>query len=183
MQDQLSFYLTFLGPAVSDEHVTWGRQVLRVRSYLTQAPPPVEFVTSVRCVVMHDDTVLVVHDPDEIHIIPGGRRNPGETLVQTALREVREETGWTVTGLRQLGVKHFQHLSPKAANHAYPFPNFLQLIYLAEALCYDAAAIEDDGYELSAEFHPVTSTTIRTLRMSDRHFLAAARRVSALAQV
>jgi ADP-ribose pyrophosphatase YjhB (NUDIX family) len=57
--------------------------------------------------------VLVVRDPHEIHILPGGRRAHGETFEQTAVREVREETGWNVGDLHLLGVKHFHHLSPK----------------------------------------------------------------------
>jgi 8-oxo-dGTP pyrophosphatase MutT (NUDIX family) len=177
LRDHLSLYLASLGAPVCEEYVTWGRQVLRVQSYVGDAQPPVEYVTSVRCVVLHGDQVLVVRDPDELHILPGGRREREEHFEQTAIREVAEETGWLVGALRLVGVKHFYHLSPKPARHPYPFPVFLQLVYTGSPLRYDAAVREANGWELSAEFVAVTSATISTLRMSDRHFLSAARRL------
>jgi 8-oxo-dGTP pyrophosphatase MutT (NUDIX family) len=178
LRDHLSLYLASLGAPVCEEYVTWGRQVLRVQSYVGDADPPVEYVTSVRCIVLRGDQVLVVRDPEELHIIPGGRRERDESFEQTAMREVSEETGWLVGNLRLVGVKHFYHLSPKPARHPYPFPVFLQLIYTGEPLRYDAAARESNGWELGAEFVAITSSTISTLRMSDRHFLTAARRLT-----
>jgi hypothetical protein len=53
----------------------------------------------------------------------------------------------------------------------------LQLIYLGYALTYDAQAKEVDGWELASTFQPITSSAVSTLRLSDRHFLTAARRI------
>lgn len=177
--DRLSLYLASLGAPVCQESATWGGQVLRVQSHIGSGDPPAEFVTSVRSVVLRGDQVLLVRDPDELHIIPGGRRAPGETFEQTAIREVGEETGWLVDDLRLLGVKYFQHLSPKPPRYPHPYPVFLQLIYVGRAQRYCAALKEGDGWELGAEFVPVTGATISTLRLSERHFLAAARRAMA----
>lgn len=179
LRDQLSLYLASLGAPVCEEFVTWGRQVLRVQSYLGEGDPPAEYVTSVRCVVLRGDQVLVVRDPEELHIIPGGRRERDETFEQTAIREVLEETGWQVGALRLVGVKHFYHLSPKPLRYPYPFPVFLQLIYTGQPLRHDPQARESNGWELGAEFVSITSSTIQALRMSDRQFLSAARRMMA----
>lgn len=177
--DRLSLYLASLGAPVCQESATWGGQVLRVQSYVGSGDPPAEFVTSARCVVLRGDQVLVVRDPDDLHIIPGGRCAPGESFEQTAVREVGEETGWLVDDLRLIGAKHFQHLSPKPPRYPHPYPIFLQLIYAGRAQRYCAELKEVEGWELGAEFVPVTGPTVGTLRLSERHFLAAARRVMA----
>ncbi len=50
-------------------------------------------------IIAPDDAVfLLQHDDEEIGVhwaTPGGGLNPGETPAESALRELREETGWT----------------------------------------------------------------------------------------
>lgn len=176
LSDQLSLYLTLLGGPVCEEVVDWDRQVLRMRSYLSQRPPPAEFVTSVRAVVLQGAQVLAVRNPREVHILPGGRIAAGERFEQAAVRAIREETGWTVEHFRPLGVRSFHHLSPKPARYPYPFPEFVQLIYVADAVSYNETDKDPNSWESKAEFVPFTSSTVRTLRISDRHFLMTARR-------
>ena len=40
--------------------------------------------------------VLGMRNRDEVHVLPGGRRERGETLVETLKREVLKEADWTV---------------------------------------------------------------------------------------
>ncbi len=176
LYNDLSIYLTLLGAPLCQEYVTWGKQLLQVRSYIGSIPPPAAYVTSACCVVLRSEQVLAVRTPEEIHIIPGGRIGHGETFEQTVVREVAKETGWRVGDLRLLGVKHFHHLSPKPAGYSYPFPDFLQLIYMGEGQAYDEHLREGNGLKSKAEFVSVTGVTVSALRMSERHFLAAARR-------
>ena len=71
---------------------------------------PVIERTAVRLVVRdRDDLILLFHTRDPEHPrlgtwweLPGGGIDPGETYTQTALRELREETGFVVTAA-QLG--------------------------------------------------------------------------------
>ena len=67
------------------------------------------------------------------HLLPGGRRDGDEPVEATLHREVREETGWEIGRLRPLGFIHFRHLTPRPEGYAYPYPDFVQLVYAAEA--------------------------------------------------
>lgn len=158
----------------AEEDYRWGELRLHVTSYLCRDLPPPELITSARAVVLRADGVLVVRDPVSVHILPGGRRQPGETLEQTVRREVLEETGWVIDPPRLLGVKHFHHLSPKPAGYRYLYPNFFQVVYSAQAHRFDPGGRETDGYELGAEFRPTAEVQRLPLYPSERVFLTAA---------
>jgi len=159
--------------ARADEIVEWSPLRFRVRTYLTATLPPLDLVTSVRAVVRHDDQILVVRDPASIHILPGGRREADETLLQTLQREVREETGWTIKDAHLLGLVHFQHITPQPADYRYPYPDFLHIIYAATADRYDQQHRETDGYELDATLLPIATVTALSLSQGERAFLTA----------
>ncbi len=84
-----------------------------------------------RAVVTQGENALVITSPDREHILPGGRREPGESLIETLRREALEEAGWSLRSLRLLGFKHFHHIIPRPDNHPYPYPypDFLQVVY------------------------------------------------------
>src|SRR6185436_7871185 len=107
----LAAFLAKYAPS-TQEIVHWDDLRLRVTSYLTTEMPPLAFVTSVRAVVLNGTSVMLVHAPDGTHILPGGRREEGEALIDTLMREVLEETGWTIDQLQMLGIKHYHHLTP-----------------------------------------------------------------------
>ncbi|KFE35076.1 NUDIX domain-containing protein [Thioclava atlantica] len=56
-------------------------------------------------VLIRDGRVLVTHQeaPLPEFQLPGGGIDPGEGAIDALHREVREETGWAITGLRRLG--------------------------------------------------------------------------------
>ena len=70
--DALRAYLAGCTP-LADESVTWadGHIELQFTSYLTGAIPPIEYVTSVRCLLFREETVLVQRDLDGMHVLPG----------------------------------------------------------------------------------------------------------------
>lgn len=166
----------FVAPLVlqADERTEWPPSQLRVRTYLTPTLPPLDLVTSVRAVVRKAEQILVVRDPVSVHILPGGRREAGETLLQTLEREVLEETGWTIEGPRLLGLAHFQHITPKPAEYRYPFPEFVHIVFVATAGRYDARMRESDGYELEAAFQPIATASTLPISQGERAFLRAA---------
>ena len=163
----------FLAPLTSQvaETYDWPAARFAVNTYLHATLPPSEFITSVRAVVLRDQAVLVVQDPDGYHIVPGGRREAGESFVETVVREVLEETGWQVTVGPLLGFKHFHYLTPQPPEVSAPYPDFVQLVYVAKAVFYRPEAKEQNGYELGAAF---VERTALAVSQSEQLFLQAA---------
>lgn len=157
MQPDLASFLAHLMP-VAEEEVVWGRGSIRLRSvcYFGSEIPPLTYITSVRSIVIRGERVLVLRNPDETHIMPGGRREAGETLEQTMRREVLEETGWELQPVTVLGFIHFHHLTLKPPEHPYPYPDFLHLIYVSLATSERPEARIPDDYERECAFHTIT---------------------------
>lgn len=164
----------FAGPPAAQAVEAWGDLRLQVTTYLTGQEPALDAVTSVRAIVLCGAEVVVVRDPTREHILPGGRREPGEALEQTLRREVLEETGWEIGPPRLLGVLHFHHLTARPAGYAYPYPDFLQLIYVAAGVRCRPEAQQAGGYEVGSELRPVEAVRGLALTASERVLLAAA---------
>lgn len=161
-------------PPDAEDEDTWGALRLRVHTYLTEQFPPLELVTSVRAVVLRGAEVLVVRDPTRQHVLPGGRREPAETLEQTLRREVLEETGWELGPPHLIGVIHFRHLTDRPPDYAYPYPDFLQLAYAVEAVRHVPLAQVSGDYELEARLCPLPEVEHLALRRGERVLLQAA---------
>lgn len=175
MNVELARFLNAHTPFYADTAVWFnGRMPLREHFYLTSALPPLDFVSSVRAILLRGDEVMVIQDhADNYHIVPGGRREPGELLLATLRREVAEETGWTLANPCLLGVVHFHHLAPEPDGYAYPYPDFLHVIYTAQAGERLPDAQIFDEYVVEAEFWPVADVW-DVLPEGQRRFLATA---------
>lgn len=159
-----------------DDSVVWmpDRLPLRIACYRAASLPPPAFVTSVRCLVTRAGTVLVQRDRTTTHILPGGRREAGERADTTLRREVLEETGWALGTPRLLGFMHFHDPNPALPDHPYAYPDFLQVVYTAEAVALIPDARVDDGYELSSDFLALTDVRHLPISARERFFLDAA---------
>jgi hypothetical protein len=141
-------------PAASHE-IAWagGTLPLRVSAYTTPATLPHEIVTSVRCLVLVDGLIVFCQNPDGSHPWPGGRRLPSESYLETAAREVQEETGWLIQpdSAEALGWLHLTHLGPRVGDSTSPYPDFLQVVFCAKAServgGRDVEWTDTDGYE------------------------------------
>jgi ADP-ribose pyrophosphatase YjhB (NUDIX family) len=173
--DGLRTYLAGCKP-LADESVTWadGHIELQLTTYITEAIPPIEYVTSVRCLLFREDTVLVQRDLDGMHVLPGGRREGDESVEQTLRRELLEETGWTIDAPQLLGCVHFHHLTPRPAGHVYPYPDFVQVVFMAEASRYLPERMVDDEYVVESVFRPVADARELALTPGQRLLLDAA---------
>lgn len=70
------------------------------------APPANSLVPAASAVVVDDDgrILLARRRDNQLWTIPGGGMEPGETIAQTAVREVKEETGIDVEVVRLVGL-------------------------------------------------------------------------------
>ena len=146
---------------LAEEEMDWsGGRLELVQTRYTYAldeaaSPPLDLVTSVRALLTHGPNIMVVRDPGGEHIVPGGRIDEGEGLLEALKRELLEETGWTVRCEPALiGLFHYHIHSPKPTDYRYPYPDFLQLICGAKADSHLPEAMEVGGFELGAEFRP-----------------------------
>ena len=170
MNERLKAFLRGRSPFV-EERQDWlggGIELLQTRAtYLLARSdfPPEGLVTSVRAVLTRGSQILVVRDPDSEHILPGGRVDEGEEFLEALARELLEETGWSVRGAPVLiGMFHYHIHSPEPEGYTYPYPDFLQLLYTAEAGRFNPEAMEIGGYELGSEFR--TGLEVQRLPLS-----------------
>ncbi|MGH9291036.1 MAG: NUDIX hydrolase [Acidimicrobiales bacterium] len=138
--------------AVMRAELAWGDGTLpiRVSAYPVVAMVPDEVVSSVWCIVIVGNRVVLCENTDGCHPWPGGRRDPGETYVEAACREVHEETGWLLDPdtIEPLGWLHLEYLTPQREDHPFPHPDFLQVVYVGRATerdCADGAEWTDMG--------------------------------------
>jgi len=150
----------------------WGVSPLRLSWYLTTAAPPPALVTSVRALVLRDDAVLVLREPDGR--IPGGRCKVGESLAETVRREVLEETGWVLGPLAPLGCLHLHNLGPEPPGAPYPYPDVFQPVWCAAPVAYRPEAMVFDEWVISSAFVPLSEALLLPLRPGDRALLIAA---------
>jgi 8-oxo-dGTP pyrophosphatase MutT (NUDIX family) len=156
--------------------VVWGSRGLafRVSSYLAAEVPPLAYITSVRALVFREISVLLWYEGEAVHLFPGGRREPGETLEGTLRREVLEETGWRLAEPSLLGFMRFRHQRPKPEGYSHPYPDFLQLVFHASAHERMPVARRLDTDPVEAVFVPIAEVLALDLSPGQRLFLEAA---------
>ena len=160
----------------------WPTGVIRVAAYLSDSPLPPEIVqrvTSVRCVVVRrgpagTEEMLVLRNRHSRHVLPGGRREPGEAPRETIRRELMEEAGCTIGTPRRIGFMHLRHVGAVPAGHPYTAPDFFWPIYAAEAVAYEPASRPADAYEEDSEFVPISELGTLGLEPHTERFVQAA---------
>lgn len=130
---RLAALLSELTP-IGTQRETWpGEVVLEITGYLTERLPPLDLVSGVRAILRNGDAVLAFDEPEGTHILPGGRIEDGESPADALVRELREECACSISGEpRLVGFLRFRHVTPRPDGYRYPYPEFLQLVYVAE---------------------------------------------------
>ena len=170
---------------LAEETAVWPWQdqqmPIRIRAYAGRELPPLDYVGSVRALLFRDDQIMVIRDIwDHYHIVPGGRREDGESLMETLRREILEETGWTLRDSKVLGFLHFYHLSPKPEGFPHHHPDFFQPVYMAQADQFLPHAQITNDIEAEAVFRPIAEarTLITDANLLQLLALALTREVS-----
>ncbi len=95
---------------------------------------------TVACVIERDGTYLLVeeliHGQQRVNQ-PAGHLEPGESLIDAAVRETQEETGWTVRPTGLIGV--YQWVSPNSREQ------YVRFAFAAVAGQHDPAQALDAG--------------------------------------
>jgi 8-oxo-dGTP pyrophosphatase MutT (NUDIX family) len=140
-----------------DGEVVWPAARLRARTFIGDHDWPALLATSVRAVVFRRGAVVVVREiHGESHIQPGGRIEPGESLEDALRREVLEETGWSLGDeLKPLGFHHFQHLGERPADVRHRWCDFVQPLFVAEAVRYRRADKDMTQSEVGSRLTPI----------------------------
>ena len=113
---------------------------------------PERFRPSAKAVVVHEGKVLLTRNrtpgdtrPDW-HIFPGGGQEPGETLDDALVREVREETGIEIRPGRRLWVRELI----AARRKEFPFDpadHAIEFMFEAEFVADHGDAHDEDLYQ------------------------------------
>ena len=129
--------------------------------------------------MIDDDRVLLVQDRDGVHIIPGGKLEPGESPEEAMRREVIEETGWSLVFCTPIGVLHFTHVRPMPRDQAVQ-PDFLQVVYAAIPGEYHPELREVDGYEIGSEFVSIDQVRGTSLGTGQETYIETAIRATSI---
>lgn len=97
---------------------------------------------------------MVLRNRDGMHVLPGGRIEPGETPEAAFARQVLEESGWRIGHPSLVGCVHLRHLRPRPEGYRFPYPDLVWLVFTAEALEEMPEARFASDYEEAAWFVP-----------------------------
>lgn len=119
---------------------------------------------SVKAVIVKDERILLTRKTDkngDFYLVPGGGQEHGETLAQTLVREVREETGFAATAGDLIFVRDYI-----GANHEFAATSshFHQVELYFSASVSDAAPVEasqPDVGQVGVEWLPLTEVIHR----------------------
>ncbi len=133
---------------------------MRLSAYLGDVDLPTEIPGRVRCLVTDGETVLITWDAAGPKCLPGGGAKPGETVVETARREVWEETGWWIDpeSVETLGWIHVESLVEAGDAPRYPHPDDFHKVVTARPSHPDEGHedwVDTEGHVDRSEFVPL----------------------------
>lgn len=108
----------------------------------------------VGCIIFQDGTYLMVKEnPDgkDVYNLPAGHVDKDEQLEVAAIREAKEETGYDVRLIEQVGLYH--ESAPQSVKHVYlaeiiagePLPQEGEIISVEWLSFEEIAALQDSG--------------------------------------
>jgi len=95
----------------------------RISPQFTTDVPPDDIVSNVHVVAFVGDRIVLCRDGRDVWFLPGGTREPGESIHDCVVRELAEEAGARLTGeLHILGAHRGVSEAPGPHRPHLPFP-------------------------------------------------------------
>jgi ADP-ribose pyrophosphatase YjhB (NUDIX family) len=77
---------------------------------------------------------VFVFDENGPHVLPGGRREGTEPLLDALTREIAEEVGCSIVGIpRPIGFFELRNEGQKPEGYPYPYPRNFHVVFTASA--------------------------------------------------
>ncbi len=119
---------------VATGYVVWGVTPLFLSCFLTDQQPPLELIVSARAILAGPGRTVFVFDENGPHVLPGGRREGTEPVLEALAREIGEEVGCSIVGdPRPLGVIELRNDGPQPEGHPYPYPRNFHVVFSVSA--------------------------------------------------
>ena len=130
-------------------------------------PPADELVTNVHVVGFLGERVVLCRDERDVWFLPGGTREPGESVEDCAARELVEEAGARLTGpLRWIGAHHCVSDRAEPYRPHQPHPEKAWLWCFADVELHTAPTLPPDGEQV-VEVRAVDVARARELLLTD----------------
>jgi 8-oxo-dGTP diphosphatase len=133
--------------------------------------PPDDLVTNIHVVGFVGDQIVVCRDSRDVWILPGGTREPGESIRDCADRELREEAGARLAGpLTRIGAHHAVSDQPVPYRSHQPHPRKAWLWCSADVAVVSAPTCPSDAEQI-VEVRAVGQAEAKRLLRTDAEWL------------
>jgi 8-oxo-dGTP diphosphatase len=154
-----------LYPALaSEEYWPWGR--LHVQFRLTETIPEAQ-VASVSLVAFEGDRVVLAQVDGRSWELPGGTREPGESVEQTARRELMEEAGAELHHFQPFGGWFCRSEDSEPYREHLPHPEFWRVVAWAETRRVADPTGGDDAETITAVESLTVADAVARLATAD----------------
>ena len=152
--------------------VVWGVTPLFLSCFLTDEQPPLELIVSARAILAGPRGTVFVFDENGPHVLPGGRREGAEPVLDALIREIGEEVGCSIVGdVRPLGFIELRNDGPRPDPLVYPYPRSYHVVFSAAAGPVTRAPVDPNVRD--GRFVSLTDAILLDIPWAERVFLEA----------
>ncbi len=139
---------------------------------LTADLPNDDMIANVNMVPRVGDRWLMVRFASGVWWVPGGTREPGETISDTIRRELLEEAGAEALSLSFFGAWRCTSTQPEPYRRHVPHPVFYRAVAVGDVRVIGAPTVPADGEEIRDVAVVPLDEAVDRFRATDRRDLA-----------